>query len=57
VSFNFPSEWNLTTEFNDGSDSSQGIDITLSPNIMDDKTPFFEVSLIPNPQDMSVNMH
>ena len=52
VSFNFPSDWNLTTDYNQGSDSSQGVIITVSPNEEDDEAPLFEVLTMPN-QDMS----
>jgi len=51
VSFNFPSDWNLTTD-NNGFDSSQGIIITVSPNEENDEAPLFEVLIMPN-QGMS----
>ena len=51
VSFNFPSDWNLTTD-NNGFDSSQGIIIMVSPNEENDEAPLFEVLIMPN-QGMS----
>ncbi len=53
VSFNFPSNWNLSTDYNQGHDISQGMIITVSQNDADNEAPFFEVSIIPNPPDMS----
>ena len=41
VSFNFPSNWNLSTVYDGGVYNSQRIVITLSPNIVDNDAPFF----------------
>ena len=51
VSFNFPSDWNISTD-NNGFGSSQGIIINVSPNEEDDEAPLFEVLIVPN-QGMS----
>lgn len=47
VSFNFPSDWNLTT------DSSQGTIITVSPNLQDNMVPSFQIIIMSNPQGES----
>lgn len=53
VNFDFPSDWNLTTEYNGGFANSQGIIITVSPNEEDNEAPLFEVLVMSDPQGMS----
>ncbi len=47
VSFNYPSNWNLTT------DNSQGIVITVSSNLLDNEDPSLQIITMTNPQGES----
>ncbi len=48
ISFNFPSNWTINT-VNDG----EGTYIIISPDTSNPNAPLFEISVLPNPYDMS----
>ena len=43
MSFNFPSDWNVST------DSSQGLSVMVSPNLQDNEAPNLQIDTIQNP--------
>ena len=47
MSFNFPSNWNLTT------DSSQGLSVMVSPNLQDNEAPNLQIDKMQNPGGVS----